>query len=100
MTAPLLTIGHSSHAFVAFVDFLKQHGAGTVADVRSAPVSRFHPQYNKAALAAGLAEAGIAYRFLGAELGARPRDPACVVEGRIDHDRIAARPQFAAGLVH
>lgn len=98
MADHLLTIGHSSHAFAVFLDLLQRHGVGTVADVRSAPVSRFNPQYNKAALAAGLAEAGIAYRFLGAELGARPRDPACVVEGRIDHDRIAARPHFAAGL--
>lgn len=98
MADHLLTIGHSNHAFGVFVDRLKSHHVSAVADVRSAPVSRYCPQYNKAALAAGLAEAGIAYRFLGAELGARPRDRACVVEGRIDHDRIAARPHFAAGL--
>ena len=53
---------------------------------------------NKAALEAALAGAGINYLFLGRQLGARPDDPACFVNGRVSYDRLGARPEFAEGL--
>ena len=40
-----------------------------VGDVRSQPYSRYVPQYSRDALEAALADAGIAYVFLGKELG-------------------------------
>jgi uncharacterized protein (DUF488 family) len=95
---PLFTIGHSNHPIARFVELLRQHAIAALADVRSMPFSRFHPQFSRGPLARSLAEAGIDYLFFGEELGARPKDPECFVDGRIDYDRIAARPQFAAGL--
>ena len=67
-------------------------------DVRSQPWSRRHPQYRRDALRQALSAAGIEYRFMGDALGARPRDPACYVDGRVSYGRIAARPAFAAAL--
>jgi uncharacterized protein (DUF488 family) len=52
-----------------FLDLLRDSRVTAVADVRSAPVSRFVAHFNKAALAASLAESGIAYILLGKELG-------------------------------
>ena len=52
-----------------------------VADVRSAPYSRFNPHFNRKALDAALGERGIAYLFLGRALGGRPEDRACYEEG-------------------
>lgn len=53
MTAPdrgqptVYTIGHSNQPTEAFLDLLRQHGIEVVVDVRSAPYSRFVPQFNK-----------------------------------------------------
>lgn len=94
----IYTIGHSNHSIEQFISLLKQHGITAVADVRSVPYSRFHPQFNKDALASSLKEAGIAYVFLGKELGARPEDPACYENGKVDFNRVEARQEFKHGL--
>ncbi len=94
----LFTIGHSNHPIERFVALLLEHGVAALADVRSVPFSRFNPQFSQRALAKSLAEAGVDYLFLGEGLGARPKDPGCFVEGRVDYDRIAARPAFAVAL--
>lgn len=62
-TPPLvLTVGHSVRPIEVFVALLVQHGCEAVVDVRSLPHSRHNPQFNRDALAASLAGAGIAYR--------------------------------------
>ena len=92
------TIGHSNHPFEKFLELLRAHGVTEVADVRSHPVSRFAPQFGAKRLSAALEAAGIAYSFVGQELGARSNDPACVVDGRVDYERLARTPRFAQGL--
>jgi len=77
---------------------LRSHGINALVDVRSHPISRVHPQFNKEVLAADLKKAKIAYVFLGKELGARRVEPSCYVEGRAEHGRIAALPIFQEGL--
>ena len=71
---PVLTIGHSTHSLEAFLRLLVEHNIGVVADVRSAPYSRYNPQFNKDALSASLKEHGIKYVYLGKELGGRTFD--------------------------
>lgn len=99
MDAPtLFTIGHSNHPLASFLRLLGQHGIEAIADVRSMPYSRYVPHFNPAALRSALTEAGIAYVYLGQELGARPDDPTCFVDGRVSYERLAARPAYQAGL--
>ncbi len=94
----IYTIGHSDHTIERFISLLKQHGITAIADVRSAPYSRYHPQFNKDALAASLEKEGVKYVFLGKELGARPDDPACYENGQVDFNRVAEREEFKSGL--
>lgn len=94
----IYTIGHSNHSIEQFIGFLKQHGITAVADVRSAPYSRYNPQFNKEALFVSLEKEGIAYVFLGKELGARPDDPSCYENGQVDFSRVAEREEFKGGL--
>jgi uncharacterized protein (DUF488 family) len=68
---PVLTIGHSTHSLEVFVELLHRHGVTALADVRSAPYSRFNPQFNREALEQSLIAHSIKYVFLGRELGAR-----------------------------
>ena len=69
-----------------------------LADVRSAPYSRFNPQFNREPLTEALEAEGIRYVYLGRELGGRSEDPACYEDGRIRYDRIAATESFRSGL--
>jgi uncharacterized protein (DUF488 family) len=94
----ILTIGHSRHPLARFLALLEGAGANSVADVRSAPMSRFSPQFNRAALAASLAARDIGYAFLGKELGGRPESAALYTNGVADYEKMAATPAFRAGI--
>jgi uncharacterized protein (DUF488 family) len=94
----ILTIGHARHSLERFLALLEAGQVTAVADVRSAPASRFSPQFNKSALAASLAAQNIGYVFLGKELGGRPERPELYTQGRADYEKMAASPDFRAGL--
>ena len=99
MKRVVLTVGHSNHSLEAFVALLLQHGVTALADVRSAPYSRFNPQFNRKTLDASLEAVGIRYVFMGRALGGRPDDPSCYDEdGRVRYDRLARTPLFREGL--
>jgi uncharacterized protein (DUF488 family) len=92
------TVGHSNHPFEKFVELLMKNGITAVADVRSSPYSRHNPQFNKEELTARLKQHGIAYVFVGKELGARSDDPDCYVGGKVQYGRLAQTPIFKAGI--
>ena len=98
MSTLVLTIGHSTHPLADFLALLRRHGVTVLADVRSAPYSRFNPQFNREALAKALDEQGVRYVFLGRELGARSKDPACYEDGRLQYERLARTALFRGGL--
>ncbi len=97
-TDSAFTIGHSNHSIERFVALLRQHGVTALVDVRSAPYSRFHPQFGGKALEGALRENGIAYVFLGKELGARSQDPSCYENGRVQYGRLAKTSLFRQGI--
>ena len=98
MPAELYTIGHSTHTTDYFVGLLKQHGITAVCDVRSHPYSKHNPQYNREKIADEIKNHGIAYIFLGKELGARSDKSNCYVGGKIQFKKLAAEPLFQEGL--
>jgi len=65
----VVTVGHSDRSTGELLDLLRLHGVALVADVRSAPWSRRHPQHSRPSLERALAGAGIGYAWLGASLG-------------------------------
>jgi len=92
------TIGHSTHTVERLIALVRQHGVTAVADVRSQPYSRLHPQFNREELCAALKAVGISYVFLGKELGGRASDPSCYADGQVRYDRVAKSPAFEAGI--
>jgi uncharacterized protein (DUF488 family) len=94
----LFTIGHSRHSLERFIELLKAAGVTGVADVRSAPMSRFSPHFNKQRLSASLAARDIDYLFLGEQLGGRPERAAMYSDGVADYEKMAASSEFRAGL--
>lgn len=95
---PLFTIGHSNHSPETFLGLLHLHNITALADVRSSPYSRYVPHVNRPNLAAFLSQAEIKYVFMGTELGARPENPTCYVEGKAVYEKIAALESFHHGI--
>jgi uncharacterized protein (DUF488 family) len=97
----IYSVGHGTRPTQDFVDVLRAAGVQVLADIRSAPGSRRHPQFGQAVLAASLAEAGIEYvhlRGLGGRRDAAPDSPHVALKvdafrGYADH---MASAEFAA----
>jgi uncharacterized protein (DUF488 family) len=76
VSAPIIhSIGHSIHPAETFLALLQAHGIEQLADVRSFPGSRRHPQYNAEALEGFLAAHFIKYRHFPALGGMRKPRP-------------------------
>ena len=96
---PILTVGHSNHPPGTFVNLLVRHSVEEVVDVRSAPYSRYTPHFNHEPLQRTLGDIGIAYTYLGGELGGRPLDRSCYAAGgRVQYDRVAETDFFDDGI--
>jgi uncharacterized protein (DUF488 family) len=94
----IFTIGHSTHPTQKLLNLLRRNGITAIADVRSQPYSRMNPQFNREPLKDALKAVGIAYVFLGRELGARTDDRNCYVDGKVQYDRLAKTDAFQHGL--
>jgi uncharacterized protein (DUF488 family) len=94
----IFTIGHSTHSMEELLTLLSRHEVNVVADVRSAPYSKFNPQFNKENLRRNLEASGIQYVFLGRELGARSEDKSCYENGRVRYERLAQTDLFHSGI--
>jgi uncharacterized protein (DUF488 family) len=95
---PIYTIGYGSRSIDELVATLRQHGIAYLVDVRSAPYSRYKPEYSKEALAATLQAQGIRYLFLGEQLGGRPADPELYNDGKVNYEKVKLQPFYQAGL--
>jgi len=98
MSLDIYTIGHSTHDLQHFIGLLKLHDIKAVADVRQSPYSGIAPQFNRETLKNVLARQQIKYVFLGNLLGARPTDPACYKDGKVDFDILAEQSYFKEGI--
>jgi uncharacterized protein (DUF488 family) len=93
------TIGHSAHRLETVTGLLQGHGIQVVVDTRSAPYSRFAPQFDREALQKGLNAAGIRYLFLGRELGGRPANESYYdSSGHVLYGKVSSDPSFLAGI--
>lgn len=98
MSRKLFTIGHSNHNIEKFIALLKDRQITAIADVRSSPYSRYLSHFNQAEFKFYLKDVEINYVFLGKELGARPQDEKCYVDGKAIYEKIAARELFSKGI--
>ena len=93
------TVGHSSHSADLFLGLLAQHAIQVLVDVRTAPYSRYAPQFDRELLQRALIQGGFRYLFLGRELGGRPANKEYYdADGHVLYSRITADPAFVAGI--
>ena len=69
----LFTVGHSNRSLDSLLDLLHNYDIQQLVDVRSTPSCRDFSVFNRSSLAATLEEEGIAYAWLGRELGGQRR---------------------------
>jgi uncharacterized protein (DUF488 family) len=62
--ANLFTIGHSTRSLEELIEALKAHDIRTLVDIRSFPMSRRLPHFNREALEESLSGAGIRYIWM------------------------------------
>ena len=98
-TRRVLTLGLSNQAPEQLMARLAEQHITALVDVRSQPYSKYASWFNKAELETLIRGAGLAYVYLGKELGGMPRDPALLGEdGKADYAKIAASAAFSQGL--
>jgi uncharacterized protein (DUF488 family) len=98
MTSTVYSLGHSNLPIDAFLALLRHAEISAIADVRSSPHSSRSPWFGQKELKQSLRSVGIAYAFLGKELGGRPRDPALYRAGVADYSAMAATLPYLQGL--
>jgi len=69
----LYTIGHSTRTLDDLIETLRAHEIQTLVDIRSFPMSRRLPHFNRESLEKALAQTGITYRWLPALGGRRKK---------------------------
>jgi uncharacterized protein (DUF488 family) len=74
-----------------FVAALKSADVTHLVDVRTAPYSRFRPEFSREPLAAALESGGIRYVFMGRKLGGQPG-------GKPDYAQMRLAPAFLEGI--
>lgn len=97
------TLGHSTRPLDEFLTLAAEHGVRRLFDVRRYPASRRYPHFSREPLAAGAAQAGMAYEHVEALGGRRDAAPDsrntawrnAAFRGYADH---AATPEFRAAL--
>jgi uncharacterized protein (DUF488 family) len=95
---PIYTIGYGDRTLDAFVEVLKTYQIAYLIDVRSAPYSRYKPEFSKNALDNELRRHDIRYVFLGDALGGQPRDSDCYSDGKVDYKKVRQKEFYRDGI--
>jgi len=98
MTNDLYTIGYASFSMDEFIHTLKKYDITALADVRSAPYSKFKPDFKKENLHKALTDNNISYSFLGAFLGARLEGSSCYIDGKLNYNLLKETEKFKMGI--
>ncbi len=97
MTNKLFTIGYASFSIKDFVSTLQQHKINALVDVRSAPYSKYKPEFKKDSLNKFLVDNNISYIFLGKYVGARVEDPTCYIDGKLNYGLLKKTKNYQTG---
>ena len=95
---PIYTIGYGSRSIEVLIEVLHAYKIAYLIDVRSAPYSRYKPEFSKAPLANEMEQHSIRYVFMGDMLGGRPDDETCYVNGKVDYEKVKATASYQRGI--
>lgn len=96
----IYAIGYGNRNINIFLSLIKEYGIDLVLDVRSNPVSRFNPEYRRDILSNTLARERVQYRYMGAELGGKPKSKEYYKNGKLDYGFIKESSLYKDGIAH
>ncbi|GAB4455289.1 MAG: hypothetical protein OHK0036_19000 [Bacteroidia bacterium] len=94
----IYTIGYGNRKWADFLELLKQYQIKYLIDIRSIPYSRYNTQYNQSILKILLEKNNINYVYMGSELGGRPNDEKCYVNGLVDYEIVKNKAFYLKGI--
>ncbi len=95
---PIYTVGYGERSLDAFIEVLRAYDVGYLIDIRSAPYSRYKPEFSKRTLEDALRRHGIRYVFMGRTLGGRPTDPECYSGEKVDYEKVKRKDFYQEGI--
>ncbi len=95
---PIYTVGYGRRSLDELIALLQAHAITFVIDVRSAPYSRYKPEFSRPALEGSLRAAGLRYVYMGDVLGGQPADPTLYRDGKVAYDLVQQQPAYQQGL--
>jgi uncharacterized protein (DUF488 family) len=99
LAIPIYTIGYGDRVIEEFITLLQRYGVQYLIDVRSAPYSRFRPEFSRQPLEAAMHDAGVRYLFFGQTLGGRPSDEQCYTDGKVDYEKVKSKEFYQEGVL-
>lgn len=94
----IYSIGHGNKDIDSFINELKEYEIEYLLDVRSLPMSKFNPHFNRPLLEDDLKKNSITYMFVGKELGGLPKDPTCYTDGKVDYSKVREKDFFQEAI--
>jgi uncharacterized protein (DUF488 family) len=94
----LYTIGHGNKSLNEFIEELRTYSIEYLFDVRSFPMSKYNPHFNRPLLDYNLGNILISYTFLGEYLGGLPKDRSCFTDDKVDYKKIRGKSFFQEGI--
>ena len=94
----IFTIGYAQFSIDAFLDTLRKYDISAIADVRSAPFSKYKPDFIKDKIQKHLGRNHMAYLFLGDMLGARIKDPAVYLDNKLSYELLSKSDFWTKGI--
>ena len=95
---PIYTIGYGARTLEQLMAVLHTSQVAFLIDIRSAPYSRFKPEFSQEPLARECERRHIRYVFMGDVLGGRPVDPTCYTDGKVDYDKVKQTAAYREGI--
>lgn len=92
------TIGYGSRTIEQFIEALKTYEIAYLIDIRSAPYSRFKPEFSKGELETRLRQDGVRYVYMGDLLGGLPADRECYVDDKVVYEILRQKAFFREGI--
>lgn len=95
---PIYTVGYGARSIDEFVEVLRRYDIAYLLDLRSAPYSRYKPEFSKDSLSARLRADGIRYLYVGDALGGQPADRDCYEDDKVVYDRVREKAFYKEGI--
>lgn len=98
MTGRIYTVGHGAWTLDGLVELLRGRGISHLLDVRSSPHSAHQAEFNRSSLEKAADKKGYVYVYMGEQLGGRPPQADCYVNGVVSYGKLSTKDFFKRGI--